>query len=87
MLQSLLGFLSIHSPSLFGGPAKARQVYKYHRLSGYILITLLLATAHLGGAHSTWALGLKGDRMKATRVVAFWIGSPVLLVGAVARMR
>ena len=87
LMQSLLGFLSIHSPNLFGGSAKARQVYKYHRLSGYFLITLLLATAHLGGAHSTWALGLKGANTKATRVVAFWVGAPLLLVAVFMRMR
>jgi hypothetical protein len=87
MLQSLLGFLAIHSPNLFGGPAKARQVYKYHRLSGYVLVTLLLLTAHLGGAHSTWALGLKRENMKSTRVAAFWVGAPVLLLATLVRMR
>lgn len=87
LAQSLLGFLSIHFPSLFGGSEKAKQVYKYHRLSGYVLIAGLLFTAHLGGGHSAWAVGIKGVTMKVVRVAAFWVGTVLMFVGVVVRMR
>jgi hypothetical protein len=56
------------------------------RLSGYILLLLVLSTAHLGGAHSTWALS-KGDVMKVTRILAFWVGLPAIALGLVIRTR
>ncbi|KAF5324544.1 hypothetical protein D9611_004490 [Ephemerocybe angulata] len=39
---------------LFGGGMKAKAVWKYHRLSGYILFPLFFSTVHLGGAWSDW---------------------------------
>jgi len=39
----------------FGGGARAKAIWKYHRLSGYVLLPLLLVTVHLGGARSAWA--------------------------------
>jgi hypothetical protein len=56
------------------------------RLSGYILLLLVLSTAHLGGAHSTWALS-KGGVMKVTRILAFWVGLPAIALGLVIRTR
>ena len=55
------------------------------RLSGYALVTLMLLTAHLGGAHSTWALGQMG--MQTVRVTAFWIGLPLAWTGMEVRSR
>jgi len=55
LLQALLGGASVwYSGALLGGPAKAKLLWKYHRLSGYILFPTLLLTAHLGGTYSTW---------------------------------
>ena len=31
-------------PSLYGGEGKAREVWKYHRMSGYLLLALLVAS-------------------------------------------
>ena len=55
------------------------------RLSGYLLVLLALVTAHLAGAHSTWALGRPG--MKDVRVAAFWVGLPLIGLGLVTRSR
>lgn len=38
----------------FGGGMKAKLVWRYHRVSGYILCGLLLLTVNLGGS-SGWA--------------------------------
>lgn len=59
---------------LLGGPAKARQYYKYHRALGYVLIGSLLFTAHLGGAHSTWSLSPAVS--SGARITAFWVALP-----------
>ncbi|TFK25039.1 hypothetical protein FA15DRAFT_668912 [Coprinopsis marcescibilis] len=54
--QVLLGAGSVwFKGKLFGGGAKAKSLWKYHRLSGYVLFPLMLFTAHLGGAWSLWA--------------------------------
>jgi hypothetical protein len=55
------------------------------RLSGHLLVTLALATAHLAGGHSTWALGRPG--MQGVRVAAFWVGLPLIWLGLEARSR
>jgi hypothetical protein len=34
-----------------------KRLYKYHRLSGYILLPTVLTVAHLGGSYSDWVVG------------------------------
>ena len=53
------------------------------RLSGYVLVTLALATAHLA-AHSTWALS-RG--MRGVLIAGFYVGLPLIWVGLEARSR
>jgi len=49
------------------------------------MVTLALATAHLGGAQSSWGLGKEGYAW--LRVMAFWIGLPLMWIGIEARSR
>ncbi|KAM5539033.1 hypothetical protein V8D89_007256 [Ganoderma adspersum] len=65
--------------SLFGGNPKAKLVWKYHRLSGYLLFPLFLLVAHLGGAWSSWSTG---SSSYIVRLLAFTI-SPIVLFGAI----
>lgn len=44
LIQSLVGFTQYFVPALYGGEANAKSIYKYHRLSGYIILLLMLAT-------------------------------------------
>ncbi|GAA5895052.1 cytochrome b561 domain-containing protein [Sporobolomyces salmoneus] len=44
LLQALFGAVAVFAPSLVGGPGKAKSLYKYHRMSGYIGFGLLLTT-------------------------------------------
>lgn len=48
MVQLLLGVLVVYAPGLFGGIAKAKKTYKYHRISGYLLLVLLWTTTLYG---------------------------------------
>ena len=52
-------------------------------LSGYLLVTLALLTAHLGGAHSTWS----GGQPFFAKIAAFWIGLPLIWLGLLLRVR
>ncbi|KAH9079210.1 hypothetical protein EDB83DRAFT_2513760 [Lactarius deliciosus] len=55
VVQVLVGAGSVwFGGAAFGGGHRAKLVWKYHRLSGYLLLPFLLTTVHLGGAWSTW---------------------------------
>ncbi|KAF2088692.1 hypothetical protein K490DRAFT_64731 [Saccharata proteae CBS 121410] len=43
-VQALVGFTQYFTPSLYGGEAKAKKIWKYHRMSGYLVFVLALAT-------------------------------------------
>jgi len=44
-LQALVGFAQFYIPeTVFGSVEKGKQIYKFHRLSGYIILLLSLAT-------------------------------------------
>ena len=43
-LQAFVGFTQYFVPQLYGGEAKAKKLYKYHRASGYVILVLALAT-------------------------------------------
>jgi hypothetical protein len=42
--QYFVGFTMFGVPKLYGGEANAKRMWKYHRMSGYVLLPLLLAT-------------------------------------------
>ena len=54
LIQALVGAAQYYFPSIFGSIDKAKAVYKYHRVSGYAVYTLLLTTALLG-TQTPWA--------------------------------
>lgn len=68
---------------LFGGGMKAKMVWKYHRLSGYMLFPLLIVTSSYGG-WSHWALKHSSF---TTRIIAYTVSSLVLLASVLFRVR
>jgi cytochrome b-561 domain-containing protein 2 len=82
LIQALIGLVASSLAPKYG--EKATRFYKYHRLSGYVLLPLVLITAHLGGAYSDWAVG---HSQLWQRVVAFDIGLGLIGVGVVMRVR
>ncbi|WWD02466.1 hypothetical protein V865_000506 [Kwoniella europaea PYCC6329] len=68
----------------FGGEEKAKRVYKYHRLSGYLLLTLMLFIIYLAGIHSDWANGRGYINL---RILAYYVGLPFIWVGIGLRSR
>lgn len=70
--------------NICGGGAKAKAVYKYHRLSGYVLLPWLLITVHLAGAWSTWMVD---HTTFATSLITYTIAPAIVLISVYARMR
>jgi len=68
----------------FGGGGKAKAIWKYHRLSGYILFPMLLLTVNLGGAWTSWG---KTYSVYPVRLVAYTVAPAVILVSILVRMR
>lgn len=44
ILQFLVGVAQFYFPSLFGSVDNAKSIYKYHRMSGYLIILLAVIT-------------------------------------------
>jgi hypothetical protein len=68
----------------FGGPQKAKLLWKYHRLSGYILLISLLTTVHLGGGWSTW---VSEHSAYVVRLLAYTLAPVLILVSLYSRVR
>ncbi|KAF8455284.1 eukaryotic cytochrome b561-domain-containing protein [Kalaharituber pfeilii] len=68
VIQAFIGFTQLFVPQLYGGEENAKKLYKYHRITGYLvilpllLVTLILATRTYYGAKvlhiKTWAVVL-----------------------------
>lgn len=44
VLQAIVGFTQYYTPSIYGGVDNAKAIWKYHRISGYVILPLSLAT-------------------------------------------
>ncbi|KAJ3146376.1 hypothetical protein HDU89_006241 [Geranomyces variabilis] len=80
-LQALFGALVVYAPSLFGGEGRAKAMYKYHRLSGYL--TFLLSLVAVAAATQT-------DWNKNMGKIQLWpviLGGGLLVVGLGAGMK
>lgn len=69
LVQAFIGFTQYFVPGLYGSVDNAKAVYKYHRLSGYLLLTLFLVNVILASLTSyggevlklkTWGIVLIG---------------------------
>ncbi|KAF8319991.1 hypothetical protein DL93DRAFT_2108080 [Clavulina sp. PMI_390] len=85
LFQVLAGGASVwFGGRLVGGKAKGKALWKYHRISGYLLFTFLLITIHLAGGYSDWV------HMVTTKTQRFWIYfvMPIIaFVGLAYRLR
>jgi heme A synthase len=44
LIQAFVGITQYFLPQLYGGVDNAKKIYKYHRVGGYVLFTLMLVT-------------------------------------------
>ncbi|KIM49302.1 hypothetical protein M413DRAFT_21550 [Hebeloma cylindrosporum] len=85
LFQVTLGAGSVWAEGLlFGGGLKAKALWKYHRLSGYLLFPALMFTLHLGGARSNWSSKYS---VWIIRFMAFTVGPVAVVIGVFSRMR
>jgi len=85
VVQTLVGASTVwFGGAAWGGGMKAKAMWKYHRLSGYILLPVLLFTAHLGGGWSDWVVG---HSEAFVRVLAYSIAPLLILAALYARVR
>ncbi|KAF8522158.1 hypothetical protein BU17DRAFT_75241 [Hysterangium stoloniferum] len=85
LIQMFLGAASVwYGGALFGGGAKAKSIWKYHRLSGYLLYPFFLTTIAIGGGWSSWTTA---NMATIARVFTFGIGPAAILTGLWSRAR
>jgi len=85
VFQVILGGGSVwFGGAAFGGGAKAKALWKYHRLSGYVLYVFLMLTAHLGGYWSNWGNNHSPSSM---RILAFAVALLACVGGVYMRIR
>jgi len=80
-IQALVGFTQYFVPKLYGGVDEAKAVYKWHRISGYIILTMMLATA---------MAATQTDYNKTTLKIKIWavgISAVLVLVGVLPRIK
>jgi hypothetical protein len=80
-IQALVGFTQYYVPQLYGGVDNAKAVYKYHRVAGYIIATLGLATI-CAASWTTYSLNVAHIQHWAVIVA-----SVLVLAGVVPRIR
>lgn len=68
----------------FGGGFQAKSLWKYHRISGYLLFPTLLFTAHLGGGWSHWGDKYVGPGL---RIIAYTLAPGLMALSVLARLR
>jgi len=80
-IQAFVGFTQYYTPKLYGSVDNAKSLYKYHRISGYVVLTLLLATV---------AAATQTDFNKTTLDIKLWavlVTAILVLVGIVPRIK
>ena len=81
IIQALIGIAQYYTPSIFGGLDQAKSIWKYHRMSGYLILVLFFAT--ISAATQT-------DFNKNVLHIQLWAvitASVITLVGVVPRIK
>ena len=81
LIQAVVGATQYFIPQLYGGVDNAKKLYKYHRVGGYLIFLLLLATV---------AAATQTDFNKNVLGIQLWaviVAAIITLVGVVPRVR
>jgi hypothetical protein len=70
----------VNFPGVVGGPAKAKAMYKYHRFSGYLLLSFIWLTA-LGGTQAEWT------RNQFDHLWIWLLAAGMVFVGTIGRIK
>lgn len=80
-IQAAVGITQYYTPKLYGSVDNAKAVYKYHRMSGYVLLVLSFATV---AAATQTAFNLNVLHIKLWAVI---VASVLTLVGVLPRIK
>lgn len=81
VIQALVGITQYYAQGLYGGPDNAKAVYKYHRVSGYVLLVLAFVTV---------SAATQTDYNKKILHINLWaviIAAVITLVGILPRIK
>jgi len=81
LIQATIGFTQYFVPQLYGSVDNAKKIYKYHRMSGYVILTLGLATV---------AAATQTSYSKDVLHIQLWavlVAAVVTLAGVIARIK
>jgi hypothetical protein len=81
LVQAIVGFTQYFVPQVYGGMDNAKKVWKYHRMSGYVVFTLALATI-CAATQTDYNLNVLGIQLWAVIVA-----SVLTLAGIVPRIK
>ena len=81
VIQALVGLTQFFTPSLYGGVDNAKKLYKYHRVSGYVVLLLMLATV-CAATQTTFNVNVL--EMQLWAVV---VASVIVVVGVAPRIK
>ncbi|KAH8670357.1 eukaryotic cytochrome b561-domain-containing protein [Tricladium varicosporioides] len=80
-IQAFVGATTYFTPRLYGSVDQAKSLYKYHRMSGYVVLTVMLATM---------CAATQTDFNKNVLDIKLWailISSILVLVGVLPRIK
>jgi FtsH-binding integral membrane protein len=81
LLQATVGFTMYFVPQIYGGESNAKAIWKYHRMSGYVVLTVGLATVCAATA-TTFNKGVLGIQLWAIIVCSI-----LTLAGVLPRIK
>ena len=80
IVQGLVGLTQLYAPGLYGGEANAKAVWKYHRMSGYVVLALGLATV-CAATQTTY------NKTLGIRLWVVLVASVLVLAGLLPRVK
>jgi len=72
LLQAFVGFTQYFVPRLYGGVENAKSLYKYHRVSGYLILILVLVNVALASL-TYYAGNILGIKLWSTIVGGIFV--------------
>lgn len=81
IIQAIVGITQFFLPSLYGSVDNAKALYKYHRMSGYVILLVMLATV---------CAATQTDFNKTVLGMQLWaviVASVILILGLGARIK
>jgi len=80
-IQALVGFTQYFVPQLYGSVTRAKSLYKWHRISGYLVLVMMLATV---------LAATQTDFNKTTLHIRLWavlVSAVLVLIGVLPRIK